>query len=466
MLASTSGTVNGNEITFDQSLIKGASRGSGVIAYFNYEKGAGDGTVNITLEFNDPSVDAGFYESLISTGALTFSLPTITGNYRVKLPSGLNEENIKLTVDAGLVDGNLYIEFCPDNPFFEGPMREIPTFIFDVQTTGVDDTFTLPLEVGGLYNFNVDWGDGQSHDITVWNHADTTHTYATADKYTIRITGTIQGWLFNWSGSATKVRDISSWGPLVLGNNTAYFAGCDNLTVSATDILSMAGTTDCTYFFYGCAAMTTIPSIDEWDMAAVTTMEAFFYECVIFNQDLSGWDISSCINMADMFYDCELFDGDIGSWNTGNVTDMSWMFVGADVFNQNLNSWDVSKVTTFEGTFSSADAFNGNISGWDTGAALTMANMLNNCWAFDQDLSGWNVESLSGVNAGNNFLIGVTLSTANYDALLIGWAAQTLNSAIGFNFGGSKYSAGAATAARLVLTDPPNSWVLSDGGQV
>ncbi|NCC99614.1 MAG: T9SS type A sorting domain-containing protein [Bacteroidia bacterium] len=58
----------------------------------------------------------------------------------------------------------------------------------------------------------------------------------------------------------------------------------------------------------------------------------------------------------------------------------------------------------------------------------------------------------------------VTLSTANYDALLTGWAAQTVQSGVTFSGGNSKYSAGAAATARGVLTDSPNNWTITDGG--
>jgi hypothetical protein len=52
----------------------------------------------------------------------------------------------------------------------------------------------LPLVATGTYNFVVDWGDGTSPEtITAWNQAETTHTYATAATYIIRITGTITG---------------------------------------------------------------------------------------------------------------------------------------------------------------------------------------------------------------------------------------------------------------------------------
>ena len=58
----------------------------------------------------------------------------------------------------------------------------------------------LPLISLGTYNFRVEWGDGTADNITVWNAAATTHTYASAGTYEINITGTLTGWQFNNTG--------------------------------------------------------------------------------------------------------------------------------------------------------------------------------------------------------------------------------------------------------------------------
>jgi hypothetical protein len=65
-----------------------------------------------------------------------------------------------------------------------------------------------------------------------------------------------------------------------------------------------------------------------------------------------------------------------------------------------------------------------------------------------------------------SMLFNVTLSTTNYDALIIGWSAQTVQPSVPFHGGNSQYSAGAATTARGVLTGAPNNWTITDGGHV
>jgi len=61
---------------------------------------------------------------------------------------------------------------------------------------------------------------------------------------------------------------------------------------------------------------------------------------------------------------------------------------------------------------------------------------------------------------------GVTLSTANYNNLLIGWnSLPTLQNGVDFHAGNSKYtSGGAAETAHLALISPPNNWTITDGG--
>jgi len=60
---------------------------------------------------------------------------------------------------------------------------------------------------------------------------------------------------------------------------------------------------------------------------------------------------------------------------------------------------------------------------------------------------------------------GVTLSTPNYDSLLLGWSQLTLQDGVSFDGGNSQYSAGAAAAARASIIDNSN-WVITDGGQI
>ncbi len=59
--------------------------------------------------------------------------------------------------------------------------------------------------------------------------------------------------------------------------------------------------------------------------------------------------------------------------------------------------------------------------------------------------------------------LNARLSTANYDALLIGWSAQTHLNSVTFSGGSSQYCLG--ETARSALTGAPGNWIITDGGK-
>ena len=203
-------------------------------------------------------------------------------------------------------------------------------------------------------------------------------------------------------------------------------------------------------------------SIGSWDTSSVTDMQHMFESATVFNQDISAWDTSSVTNMQYMFHSAQDFNQNISQWDTANVEDMSYMFYDALKFNQNIGHWNTSKVTTMAGMFYFAMEFNQNISQWDTSSVTNMQLMFSGGISFDQNLGGWDVSNVSNMT---DMFKWVTLSTANYDALLIGWSALTLQNGVNFHGGDSKYSAGAAATARAYIINT-FGWTITDGGQV
>jgi hypothetical protein len=165
--------------------------------------------------------------------------------------------------------------------------------------------------------------------------------------------------------------------------------------------------------------------------------------------------------MTSLFRDCESFNQDIGGWTTTALTDMRAMFENT-AFNYSLNSWDVSNVTDFRDCFWDADAYNQPMDSWNTSSATNMGGMFYFANVFDQDISNFDMTGVT--NLVNMFGGGSGLSTANYDALLIGWEAQVLKSNETFHAGTSEYSAGAAATARQSIIDTYN-WTINDSGQ-
>ncbi|MEI6624097.1 MAG: BspA family leucine-rich repeat surface protein, partial [Actinomycetes bacterium] len=318
----------------------------------------------------------------------------------------------------------------------------------------------LPLLNGGTYDFTVYWGDGTTSAVTAANDPDATHTYASAGTYSVAITGTLNGWGFVWGGDRVKILDVSSWGPLKLGNGGYYFSGTSNMTSSATDVLDLTGTTNLRGMFSGAAAFD--GDISGWDVSGVTDTGEMFTGATAFNRDIGGWNVSHVTNMYGMFQNASAFNQDIGGWDVSAVTNMGAMFWYASAFNQNIGNWNVSAVNDMYYMFLFATSFNQDISAWDVSALHTTGYMFYGAAAFDQNIGSWDVSAVTWADA---MFQGVTLSTANYDALLTGWAARILQPGVGFNGGGSHYSAGAAADARShMIAD--FGWNITDGGPV
>jgi len=136
------------------------------------------------------------------------------------------------------------------------------------------------------------------------------------------------------------------------------------------------------------------------------------------------------------------------------VERMRQMFMGATAFNQDIGNWNVSKVYGMNGMFTDAVSF-------------------------DQDLGAWDISSVTASGSPGSgpdmttMFEGASLSTANYDALLIGWSTDTsgtpgdgdddIPTGITFHGGNSQYCGGETSRDTLTGT---HGWTIADGGQL
>jgi hypothetical protein len=115
--------------------------------------------------------------------------------------------------------------------------------------------------------------------------------------------------------------------------------------------------------------------------------------------------------------------------------------------------------------FKGASTFNVYIGNWSTLQLTNTIEMFKNATSFNHDLSFWNISQLTDAT---EMFDGSGLSTANYDALLVGWANQAPNIQSNVDFGaqGIQYTIGISQAARDTLTNAPYNWSIADGGGI
>ncbi|SHH27478.1 BspA family leucine-rich repeat surface protein [Flavobacterium defluvii] len=269
----------------------------------------------------------------------------------------------------------------------------------------------LPLLAAGTYNFIVDWGDGTSNNITVWNQTQTTHNYTVAGDYIIKITGICKGWQFNNTGDRLKILSVSNWGKFNPGDVVAHFYGCANLTLdSVKDVLDLTGVKTFVNSFRGCSSASSIARINEWNTSSITTMANCFNSSA-FNSEISNWDVSKVTDFSGMFMS-SAFNQPLNTWNTISATTFANMF--QNQFNQNIGNWNVSNCTSFYQMFNFNSAFNNggspDINNWTlkTTGSVNLGNMFTAATSFNQPIGNWNTIAVTST-------YGMFTSAASYN---------------------------------------------------
>jgi surface protein len=318
----------------------------------------------------------------------------------------------------------------------------------------------IPISVGSIIDFTIDWGDGISENIT--DPTLLTHTYAVAGDYVVSIGGTGERLTFAGGGDKLKILNISQWGTVLNFNLSDVFFGCSNLDVTATDI-PVITTTSMRRFFSDCTSLIGNSSFANWDVSSVTEMFLTFANADSFNQSLNGWDVSNVITFNAMFDGNLSFNGDISSWDVSSATNFANMFRSTGAFNRDISAWNTISATGMAGMFSFNPVFNQNIGGWNVSDVTDMSSMFRAATAFNQNLGGWNVSKVTTFFRFMNIKTAANFSAANLDAIYNGWSSRPVLANVPADFGSIKYTA-SGTAGRNILTGAPNNWTIIDGG--
>ena len=235
----------------------------------------------------------------------------------------------------------------------------------------------------------------------------------------------------NWGDGSSAVTDTTP------GNLFYTYSTPGTYTITVTGIVPQFGTPSGSTPF----SDPDLVAVTNWDGVGLTSLYGAFIgdtNLVSVPTDLP----STVTNTADMFNGAVNFNQDLNTWDTTSVTDMSGMFEGDTAFNN-------AGVALVEAPGV----------GWDTTYVTDMSYMFDGDTAFDQNLGAWNISEVENLT---DTLDDTSLSTANFDATLTGWAAQTVipNLALGalgltFDTNGS--------AAYDTLTSAPDDWTIEYG---
>ncbi len=304
------------------------------------------------------------------------------------------------------------------------PEAKIGTIPFEFTINGSSFAIGLETVAGGggpllVYDFVVDWGDGNTDVITSWNDPALSHTYASSQTWTIQIEGVCPNLSLGASGPETgdrsKVTSITQWGSVVFTYLNNAFNDCYNMTLTATDLPDFSSVTDIRWMFNECRSIVT--GAEGWDFSVMqtTSIRYLFDHCDKVNFDASGWNLTGITDMQGVFNFFQKFNNDISGWDTSLVTDMSYLFFFNNDFNhasissldtsavtqmrrmlgfcqkltQSVDGWSVGNVVSMQQLFESCDLYNQSVNSWDVAKVENFSEMFSDCFVFNQNFTSW-----------------------------------------------------------------------------
>ncbi len=323
-------------------------------------------------------------------------------------------------------------------PILAGPADFV--FTIDTRFTSGDETFTIPT-YGVGYKYDVDCDDDGVFEAQDQSTAYTCdYSVSGGGEKTIVIrdsSGDGSGFpriRFSEFGEEAEVIELNNWGSGIWDSMNGAFFNAQNMVVTASDVPDLSQVLDMRSMFY--LARLANPNTSAWDTSNVTNMRNMFRAAISANPNTSAWNTGNVRDMAHMF-SMEVLGGianpDTSGWDTGNVTDMSWMFQANVMANPDTSGWNTANVTNMQVMFAAAQSANPDTSNWDITAVTDMSDMFT----------------------------GVTLPTDSYDAMLMNFSKQVVQSGVNFHGGDSTYC----------IIGPRNTlinnfqWSIVDGGQ-
>lgn len=218
-------------------------------------------------------------------------------------------------------------------------------------------TVSIPMVLGGTYDYWIDWGDGTSStQITAYNDTNATHTYVADGEYTIRLIGTLDQ--LKYTGTiAACLKEVTKCN-LAFSVIKNMFKGCINLTNVVESIFSQTTIpTTAESVFEGCSKFGIIPVGLFDNMSGILSFKNTFKGTSIINIPTGLFDSNnSATDFSGVFENCtrlvaipmNLFKNNTSATTFANafMGDIALTKLPNTLFNNNV------EVITYENVFS------------------------------------------------------------------------------------------------------------------
>lgn len=218
-------------------------------------------------------------------------------------------------------------------------------------------TISIPMVLGGTYDYWIDWGDGTSStQITAYNDTNATHTYVSDGEYTVRLIGTLDQ--LEYTGNiASCLKEVTKCN-LAFSVIKNMFKGCTNLTNVVESIFSQTTIpTTAESVFEGCSKFGIIPVGLFDNMSGILSFKNTFKGTSIINIPTGLFDSNnSATDFSGVFENCtrlvaipmNLFKNNTSATTFANafMGDIALTELPNTLFNNNI------EVITYENVFS------------------------------------------------------------------------------------------------------------------
>lgn len=260
--------------------------------------------------------------------------------------------NLLLSGCISTIDGEIILKKVSGGSVENSePLRP---FISLWRTTTPNEVITLPTREGYSYNFEVDWGDGESSEVTSYDDPDINHEYAIAGDYVVTIDGIAETWYFNNSGSKDNIIEVRDLGHTGLITLERAFTSCSNLEKFAGGYTREVTSTF--NMFLHCTSLTDI-DVSEFDLTNMVTVKAMFGNTRPTSLDLSKWNTGNIEDFSFLFWKISTLTSlDVSNFDTSKATSMAAMFRSMDQMTSiDVSNFDTSNVESFSYMFASQD---------------------------------------------------------------------------------------------------------------